>query len=124
MDTVFLSHLAHDSQLISSEFVPYALACIMSYLFAYSKHPFDARLFVYPRKFARALREVRPSVTAFTNYMWNLDLSYRFAEAVKKEYPDTLVIIGGPNFPLESARQEAWLRERPAVDVHLAGEAE
>ena len=124
MDTVFLSHLAHDSQVISSEFVPYAIACILSHLLAHSKHPFDARLFVYPGKFAKAFREVRPSVAAFSNYMWNLDLSYSFAEAVKKEYPDTLVIFGGPNLPLETRRQEAWLRARPAVDVYLAGEAE
>ncbi len=124
MESIFLCHLAHTSQVVSSEFVPYAIGCIKSHYLANAAHPADVRLFVYPEKFATAYHDQRPSLVGFSNFMWNLDLGYSMAEAVKRTSPETLIVFGGPNFPLETPRQEAWMRRHPAVDVYIAGEGE
>ena len=38
--------------------------------------------------------------------------------------PETLIIFGGPNFPLENTKREEWLKERPFIDMYVAGDGE
>src|SRR5262245_19515558 len=90
MDSFFLCHLAHTSQVISSEFIPYAIGCIKSHYVAHAANAADVRLFVYPDKFDDAYHKHQPSLVAFSNFMWNLDLSYTFAAAIKEKSPGTL----------------------------------
>lgn len=59
-----------------------------------------------------------------TNYMWNCALSYHYAEKVKQLNPNALVVMGGPNFPLEDERRIDFVKERPAVDIYATGEGD
>jgi radical SAM superfamily enzyme YgiQ (UPF0313 family) len=104
--------------------VPYPIGCIKSYHHEFGKTKADLHLFKYAETFAEAFFKLRPSVIGFSNYMWNMDLSRTIAKAVKEVAPETLVVFGGPNYPLEAHRQEAWLRNNPMVDVYLVGEGE
>src|SRR5262245_32224852 len=124
MDTIFLSDLTHRSVGVCSEMVPYPLGCIKSYFHEFSPIQADVLLFKYAENFTEAFFKHRPSFVGFSNYMWNLDLSCTMAEAVKSVAPETLTVFGGPNYPLEAHRQEAWLRAHPMVDVYLVGEGE
>ncbi|MBL96639.1 MAG: hypothetical protein CMF52_02390 [Legionellales bacterium] len=124
MNTFYLCDLSHTAQGINSELVPYPTGCIKSYFHANSKHDAEIKLFKYPEKLLSSFSIEKPSIVAFSNYMWNLDLSYTIAEAIKDVAPETLIVFGGPNFPLETHRQEIWLGERPAVDIHVTGEGE
>lgn len=122
--SVFLCDLTHTSQGVNAEFVPYALACIKSYYHRYGRNQADIRLFKFPDDVGPAFFADSPAVVGFSNYMWNLDISYQLAEAIKAENPETLIVFGGPNYPLENARQEEWLRDHPAVDICVVGEGE
>ena len=124
MDTFFLCDLSHTSQGINSELVPYPIGCIKSYFHSRSKYEADIALFKYPEKVLEEFPRRQPSLVAFSNYMWNLDLGYTIAEAFKRHTPETLIVFGGPNFPLETHRQEAWLQKHWAIDIHVAGEGE
>jgi hypothetical protein len=124
MDTLFLCDLTHRSAGVCSEMIPYPIGCIKSYFHAFSPSPADVRLFKYPEPFIEAFERQRPSLVAFSNYMWNLDLGCTMAAAIKAIAPETLIVFGGPNYPLEAHRQEAWLRERPMIDAYLVGEGE
>jgi hypothetical protein len=124
MDLIYLCDLTHTAQGVNAELVPYPLGCIKSYFLANSRRPVEIELFKYPHELDSAFGTRRPTVVGFSNYMWNLDLSYSIAEVVKRRWPETLVVFGGPNYPLESTRQEAWLRARPAVDLYIVGEGE
>jgi radical SAM superfamily enzyme YgiQ (UPF0313 family) len=124
METFFLCDLTHRSVGVCSEMVPYPIGCIKSYFHEFSPTPADVLLFKYPERFIESFLQRRPSIVAFSNYMWNLDLDCVMAHAVKSIAPDTLVVSGGPNYPLEAGRQERWLRERPMIDVYLVGEGE
>jgi radical SAM superfamily enzyme YgiQ (UPF0313 family) len=124
VETIYLCHLTHTSQVVSSEYTPQAIGCIKSHYMAFSGQQDDVRLFVYPEKLAKAIHQERPSVVAFSNFMWNRNLSVTFAAAIKKAWPETLIIFGGPNFPLETHQQENWLRQHPMVDFYIGGEGE
>jgi tRNA A37 methylthiotransferase MiaB len=124
MTKAFLCDLTHTAQGINSELIPYAIGCIKSYFHANSSCEVDIVLHKYPEDLAEDFSKSRPEVIGFSNYMWNLDLSYTIASAIKEIAPDTLIIFGGPNYPLESSKQEVWLAEHPAVDVYVMGEGE
>lgn len=124
---IFLGDLAHVTPMgYGTETMPYAIACIKSWLHQYSTRASaaDVRLFKHPQKFIDGFLELRPAIVGLSNYMWNLDLSYEIARAIKARHPDTFVIFGGPNYPIEDHARERWLKRHPAVDIHVSGEGE
>ncbi|MDD2484583.1 MAG: cobalamin-dependent protein, partial [Eubacteriales bacterium] len=60
-------------------------------------------------------------VLCFSCYIWNIERILYLADTVKKARPETIVILGGPEV---SHRAEQILKDHPAVDMILAGEAE
>ena len=59
-----------------------------------------------------------------SNYMWNEQLSLRFARLAKSIRPETLVVMGGPNIFLEDERQREYMRSHPELDVYVLGEGD
>jgi len=125
-DLIFLCDLTHTAQGYAAELTPYPIACIKAWLHEYSSYRdrWRVEIFKDPQRAIDAFLGKWPAVVGFSNYMWNLDLSLAIAQRVKQSSPTTLVVFGGPNFPLEAHRRLAWLRRHPAVDVYLIGEAE
>lgn len=124
MTTIFLCDMTHTSQGINAELIPYPIGCIKSYFHAKSPHKVNIALYKYPELLAEDFPKQQPEIVGFSNYMWNLDLSYTLARAIKETAPKTLIVFGGPNYPLEEQRQKIWLTEHPAVDVYITGEGE
>ncbi|MFP6680405.1 MAG: radical SAM protein [Dehalococcoidia bacterium] len=123
---VFLCDLTHTSQGYAAELTPYPVACIKAWIHEYSRHgdTLEVELFKHPQRFIDAFIERRPAIVGFSNYMWNLDLSYSIATEIKTDYPETVVIFGGPNYPLEDHNRENWLKAHPNVDSYIIGEGE
>lgn len=124
---IFLGDLTHVTPFgYGTEMTPYPIACIKSWFTQYAAHAAtcEIRLFKHPQRFIDAFLAERPAVIGLSNYMWNLDLSYSIARLVKERFPQTLIVFGGPNYPLEDQERERWLREHPAVDIYVLGEGE
>lgn len=124
MDSIYLCDLSHTSQRISSEYVPYAIGSIKSYFHANTKAEANVFLYKYPEKFSADYFTHTPTLIGFSNYMWNTDLNYTFAKAIKEVNPNTLIVFGGRNYPLETHRQRKWFQEHPDVDIYIIGEGE
>ena len=127
MPRVFLSDLSHTTaQGLTSEFIPYGVGCLKSYYLAHgaARDRYQIRLFQDPEALIAAWLADPPEVLAFSNYSWNRDLSYAIAAEAKRRRPETLVVFGGPNYPLEDPVRLAWLEAHPAVDVYVIGEGE
>ena len=84
----------------------------------------QSRLFVYPDRLGDALTQTPPAVLMLTNYCWNERLSLHMARLAKQVRPGTLTVLGGPNIPIESQRQIAYVREHPEIDVYVLGEGD
>src|SRR5437660_2881856 len=65
-----------------------------------------------------------PDAIGFSNYIWNSRLSYKFAAAIKKYSPSTVIIFGGPNYPTVPAEQIDFLAKRPLIDFYIVKEGE
>ena len=98
-DLIYLCDLTHTSQGYAAELTPYPIACIKSWLFEYTKYPgrFQVDIFKDPQSFLNSFLEHKPAVVGFSNYMWNLDLTYTISKEIKAAYPETFIIFGGPN---------------------------
>ena len=110
---------------MSADLIPQAVGGIATYtekLVALSE---PIRVFKYPEKLAQAIEENgNPDVIGFSNYVWNLDLSLAFAESIKKRSARTIIVFGGPNYPIQPSEQECFLREHPFIDFYINKEGE
>ena len=123
---IYLCDLTHTSQGYATELTPYPIGCIKAWLLRYSKYAENLRvdIFKHPQLFIDSFLKHKPAVVGFSNYMWNLDLSYSIAKEIKSAYPESFVIFGGPNYPLEDQVRESWLKRHPAIDMYIIGEGE
>lgn len=65
-----------------------------------------------------------PAVLAFSCYTWNFQYTLAVAQAAKAQFPESLVILGGPSIPRDQAAITAFLRKSDYVDVLVLGEGE
>ena len=121
---VFLADLRHDYQgYLTSDAMPLGIGYMKAVMDA-KFDIVDSRLFVYPRLLEEALQESVPDVFVATNYVWNESLNQHFAQVIKQLNPNCLVIIGGPNIPLEDDRKVNYVEERPFLDLYVTGEGD
>ena len=126
-ETILIADLTHTgSKSYSPNLMPYPIGCIKSYLLEYSAYSSElsVEIFKDPQKFIDAFFDQKPTVVGFGNYVWNLELSTDLAKEIKLLNPNTLIVFGGPNFPLEDKKREEWLRKRPFVDIYVVGDGE
>ena len=83
-----------------------------------------SRLFAYPDRLWEAMEQNPPDVLMLSNYVWNEASSFHFAKLAKRVNPRTLVVLGGPNIPIEPERQMQYFRSHPEIDVYVLGEGD
>lgn len=122
---VWFCDLTYTQQTIASDIMPVGVAGIMTYMRANLDFNVATRLVKYPERLVEFLEagEV-PDVVAFSNYVWNCDLSSKFAAAIKARYPHVITVMGGPNYPTLPSEQEAFLRKHAAIDYYIMWEGE
>ena len=126
-EPILIADLTHTgSKSYSPNLIPYPIGCLKSHLLEYSmyKSELSVEIFKDPQKFIDAFLEKKPKVVGFGNYVWNLELSIDLAKEIKSLNPNTLIVFGGPNFPLENNQREQWLRKRPFIDIYVVGDGE
>ena len=47
----------------------------------------------------------------FSNYAWNENLTLAFIRHIKLVNPNTVIVFGGPNFPLDKDERKSYLEE-------------
>lgn len=124
MPTVYLADLRYNySGVLANDCMPLGVAYIKAVM-DQQLPEVRSRLFAYPDRLWDALQQDRPDVLMLSNYLWNEALSFHFAKLAKQLKPDMLVVIGGPNIPIERPRQIDYFKEHPEVDLYVLGEAD
>ena len=121
---IWLVDPTYTQQQISSESMPSAVGGIATFTEKNVKLNNPIRVFKYPEKLTMALEKEIPDVIGFSNYMWNSELSLALARRIKEYAADTIVVMGGPNYPVVESEQEKFLRDHPEIDFHIKGEGE
>jgi radical SAM superfamily enzyme YgiQ (UPF0313 family) len=66
-------------------------------------------------------RVVAPDIAAFSTYVWNWEISVRTAELLKTQFPECLIVFGGPHVP---DRMDGFFEAFPFIDIAAHGEGE
>ena len=104
---------------------PLSIGLIASYLNQHRPGQTEIKLFKYPHDLSEALMLSAPKIVAFANYSWNFSISRAYAENIKKMWPDTIIVFGGPNYGLTDQETETfWGRFGSFIDFYVAKEGE
>lgn len=122
---IYFADLRHNYQgITSTDAMPLGIAYMKSVLDK-EKPEVNSELFAYPDELEDRLKKQSPDVLFLTNYMWNENLSLHFAKWTKIANPKTLVVMGGPNFPIEDHRKIDFFDSiYPYVDIYATGEGD
>jgi len=121
---IFLVELTHTYITVDAKNTPLAIGYLASYLIENIHLPISVDLFKYPEDLNDALLINIPDIIAFSNYMWNEELSHAFAKRVKEVSPETIIVFGGPNYPVDVDEQKQYLIEHSNIDFYIEGEGE
>ena len=122
--SLYIADLTHTSSGIMSNTHPLGSAYVAAYCQEKFKNIIDIELFKFPNDLIKSLSIKLPQVLAFSNYSWNLELSYEIAKWVKAINPNTVVVFGGPNFPTDIKEQKDFLHYRSHIDFYIQSEGE
>ena len=125
---LWLCDLTYTQQSISSDAIPFACGGISTYVKSYG---FNSTVIKYPEDLITKLQSLvhlasdqRPRFIGFSNYLWNFNLASAFADLISKQYPDIIIVFGGPNFPIDPNEQKDFLKEHTFIDYYISKEGE
>ncbi|WP_170765218.1 B12-binding domain-containing radical SAM protein [Ruegeria lacuscaerulensis] len=120
---IYLADLGHNLVTATSDTYPLGVGNLATFAKAYARSPspIDVAIFRDPQELKTAIDTATPDVIGFSSYSWNHHLALSFADYAKAANPDTLTLMGGPNFPLTEEEQDSWIRTMPQIDMHVRG---
>ncbi|MFI8437132.1 B12-binding domain-containing radical SAM protein [Streptomyces sp. NPDC079020] len=124
---LWLCDLTYTQQAVSAETMPQAVAGLATHAATVMDFKCVPQIFKFPEDLAKALEiHGAPDVIGFSHYIWNAHLSIGFARVIKEKFPKTVVVMGGPHYPLLRADQAQFWYQRlaGAVDFYVDGEGE
>lgn len=122
--SIFIADLTHTARGIHAPSFPLGTAYVASYAQKVLGGDFDIRLFKFPDKLLQMLIDDPPALLGLSNYSWNLQLGYKLSCWAKKQYPDLIVVFGGPNFPIVASEKSSFLKQHSAIDFYIQNEGE
>ena len=125
-NTIYLADLTHDGPILSSNVFPLSIGLSSAYLLKNRRADVSVELFKYPKDLSHALETAPPPIiVGFANYSWNFSLSLAYARRIKKFWPSTTIVFGGPNYGLTPEEMnEFWQTCGDAVDFSVVKEGE
>ncbi len=113
-----------NNDLSGSLFLPYAVGTIAAYSFSREEINREYRLcqFIFTkRKIEELLEEIEePYIIGFSNYMWSVQYNLDLASAIKKKWPECIIVFGG----IQVTDDTEYLNKYPFIDLLIHGEGE
>lgn len=122
-NVVLVGDMTHTAKGIAALTFPLGASFVAAYAQAQLGDALEFRLHKFPKELAADLLH-RPKVLALANYSWNLEISSALADWAKRLNPELIVIMGGPNFPVEAEEQSTFFQQHPYLDFYIENEGE
>lgn len=118
------------ANVLAVPFNPLALASSFSSAKAYDSggllehYEFHPRLITNPVQLRGHLAPEDSAVFLFSHYVWDAKRTLRLSKAIKRAYPNVLMIHGGPNVPKYREVLIDFMSRHTQVDIAVNGEGE
>ncbi|MGH7787134.1 MAG: B12-binding domain-containing radical SAM protein [Candidatus Binatia bacterium] len=120
--SIALADLLHPGNV--NKTFPYAAGCIAAFTARALQDQAAIEVYRTPEDLGDACGTRMPEAIGFSNYVWNLELTYEVIRQLKAAAPAVVTIVGGPNYPTAAAEQRAFLTRYPLVDFYVYKEGE
>ena len=136
---ILLGDPRHNTVGVHSSYLPINIGYIGSFLKKKIKDiDIELELATDPEEIFMLLEKWKPNIIGISNYVWNASLSNSICKYAKKINPNTLCILGGPEFPagtgarkIENTSKDltydnclSYLINRPSVDYFAYSDGE
>ncbi len=119
---IFFADLKHAEH--SCNAIPYGIGMVAAYARQMFGPLLAVELFKEVDDLAARMADQVPQIVCFSNYIWNSELGGSIARRIKACAPRTVIVAGGPNYPLAAAARQAYLNARPWLDFYICREGE
>lgn len=121
---IYFGDLTHDTIGLATEVFPLNIGFVAAYCKKVHGDAVDVRLFKYIPELENAIEREPPDILALSNYPWCHNADKALCQLLASRRPESLRILGGPNFPHDPPSQKRYLAARPWLDayVYLDGE--
>jgi radical SAM superfamily enzyme YgiQ (UPF0313 family) len=123
-ESIYFADLTHTGTIVSANFFPLAIGYVAANLLDKYSEQVEIELFKYPDDLSAALSRRVPRIIGFSNYSWNLNLSYEYIKRIKLKSPKTIVVMGGPNYGLTKEEVSEFWSQYPLIDFYIVFEGE
>ena len=121
---IYLADLTHTGLGTATEAFPLNIGLVASYCLKNFKNDVEIKLFKFPEDLKKSIDEKKPHLLGCSNYSWNCNLSYYFANYVKSIDKSIVTVFGGTNYPYDIYNQKLFHKKRPNMDIHTFYEGE
>ena len=121
---IFLADLEHNYNKSPHNAMPYAIGLIASYAKKIFGDKISIKLFKHPEKLIEALKKERCDIFGGSTYVWNSRLAHLACRTVKKNNPNTITVLGGPDFEKMPDLKKEYFKRNEYVDLRVAFEGE
>jgi len=117
MINIALCDFNHTTIGVHTETFPMAIGLIGSYVKKLYPNEVDVRLFKFIDDFSEELTHWVPDVMGFSLYSWNTKLNLHMANYVHSIHSDVMIVVGGPNIPIDEDEILDFFNDFPIVDI-------
>ena len=123
-DLIYFADLTHTGTITNNDTFPLGIGYIASYAKKIFGDDLECEIFKFPQELNDALLRRTPRLLAFSYFQWNANLTMAFANYIKKQHPEVVVVMGGQNISLSKQGREEFLKKHPVVDFYIKWEGE
>lgn len=121
---IYLADLVHNYASKGPHTFPVNIGYIASYARKIYGDKIEIKLFKFPMDLINAVKRQKPDILGLANYTWNIDLNKKMAAWVKSFSTDTVIICGGPDYPVDDGGSLLYLAQRPQFDFYVLDQGE
>ena len=111
----YFADLTHTAQGVNAKTFPLGIGCVVAYARQEIGDFLATELFKLPKDLDEALSTKIPDLLCLSNYSWNFRLAYKFAQLAKEKKPDLIIVMGGPNYPLDAEKRVDFLKKNHLI---------
>ncbi|MDO8742952.1 MAG: radical SAM protein [Candidatus Azambacteria bacterium] len=121
---IYLCDLVHNYSGVGSYTFPLNIGYIAAFAKKFLGENVEIELFKYPKDFMEKFKREKCDLVGFSNYTWNADLNNKISDWVKKIFPKTIVVFGGPNISYSEDGYKRFFSSYKSVDFYVLYQGE
>lgn len=118
-------YLAQPTNMLSGTvYLPYTVGAIAAYVWQFPeiKEEYELKEFLFLKTpVEQVVQSIEnPFMVGFSSYLWNIEYNLKLAEAIKKRWPECVILFGGPQIPDDVE----YLEKYDFIDILVHAEGE